>query len=83
MLVVMGLVFTGLTSTFLSLDIRGERGLGNMMGDREGKENLFRVKMADLVGEVQNKKMVRNSNRMFMEPVEYGFLLKINAMFIK
>ena len=73
MLVVMGLVFSGVTSTFLSLDIRGERGLGNMMGDREGKENLFRVKMADMVGEVQARKMVRNSSRFFME---YGFSLK-------
>ena len=67
MLVVMGLVFSGVTSTFLSLDIRGERGLGNMMGDREGKENLFRVKMAD---------MVRNNSRFFMEQEEYGFSLK-------
>ena len=72
MLVVMGLVFSGVTSTFLSLDIRGERGLGNMMGDREGKKNLFRVKMADMVGEMQARRMVGNSRRIFMEQVEYG-----------
>ena len=47
-----------------------------MMGDREGKENLFKVKMADMAREMQDRKMVRNSSRMFIEQVEYSFSLK-------
>ena len=56
MLVVMGLLLMGLISAFLSLESFGVNDLVNCTGDREGKENLLMLKIAQLAWDEQESR---------------------------
>ena len=73
---VMGLVITGFTSTFLNVDSLGEIELGNLIGEMEGKVNLLSLKLADLVMGAHNKTMEKDTSRIFIRVVDYLEYLK-------